>query len=78
MSVSEAQRLQLFESAKLALGDHSAEILMNALPTVDYTELVTKRDLDVKFAEFQHRIVTLLVASQGVLLMAMALFVAWR
>ena len=49
MSVTEAQRHELFEAAKAVFGEANAETFMNLQPSVDYTQLVTKTDLaDIK------------------------------
>jgi hypothetical protein len=44
MDVTEAQR-QLFESAKAAFGESSAEIFMNLNPNVEWNNLATKDDI---------------------------------
>lgn len=97
MNVTEAQRHQLFESAKAVFGESSAEIFMNLHPRVDWDNLATKDDLarleaelerleaamkgDVHAeitgleARLQNRFVTVLLASQGVLLAAITLVV---
>ena len=46
MSVTESQRHQLFESAKAAFGESSAEIFMNMNPNIEWENLATKSDLE--------------------------------
>ena len=45
MEVTEAQRHQLFESAKAVFGEASAEIFMNLQPNVESRNLATKDDI---------------------------------
>jgi hypothetical protein len=84
MAVTESERHQLFESAKAVFGESSAEIFMNLHPNVEWENLATKDDLarlDLSTkaelagleARLQNRFVTVLLASQGVLLAAMTL-----
>ena len=86
MAVTESERHQLFESAKAVFGESSAEIFMNLHPNVDWENLVTKDDLArldfatrADLAELEarlfNRFVTVLLASQGVLLMALTLVI---
>jgi hypothetical protein len=83
MAVTESERHQLFESAKAVFGE-SAEIFMNLHPNVEWENLATKDDLarlDLSTkaeraaleVRLQNRFVTVLLASQGVLLAAMTL-----
>jgi hypothetical protein len=88
MAVTESERHQLFESAKAVFGESSAEIFMNLHPNVEWQNLATKDDLarlevatrtelrsEIAALEvrLQNRFVTVLLASQGVLLAAMTL-----
>ena len=84
MAVTESERHQLFESAKAVFGESSAEIFMNLHPNVEWENLATKDDLarlDLSTkaelaaleVRLQNRLVTVLLASQGVLLAAMTL-----
>jgi hypothetical protein len=84
MAVTESERHQLFESAKAVFGESSAEIFMNLHPNVEWENLATKDDLarlDLSTkaelaaleVRLQNRFVTVLLASQGVLLAAMTL-----
>ena len=84
MAVTESERHQLFESAKAVFGESSAEIFMNMHPNVEWENLATKDDLarlDLSTkaelaaleVRLQNRFVTVLLASQGVLLAAMTL-----
>jgi hypothetical protein len=86
MAVTESERHQLFESAKAVFGESSAEIFMNLHPNVEWETLATKDDLAQFRAEWksdvasletrlQNRFVTVLLASQGVLLAAITLVV---
>jgi hypothetical protein len=100
MSVTEAQRHQLFESAKAAFGESSAEIFMNMNPNVEWENLATKTDLErfatkedlerfatkedlerfatkTELAELEARLMrhftTVLVGTQGTMLVALSL-----
>ena len=53
MSVTEAQRHQLFEAAKAVFGEANAETFMNLQPTVDLNEVATKNDLRELRADFR-------------------------
>ncbi|MAT04262.1 MAG: hypothetical protein CL424_04365 [Acidimicrobiaceae bacterium] len=46
MALTESQRLDLYERVKLSsLGEEGARIVMNAIPTIDWTDLATHDDL---------------------------------
>ena len=45
MSVTEAQRHELFEAAKSVFGEANAETFMNLQPALDPNEVATKSDL---------------------------------
>ncbi len=52
MALTESQRLDLYERLKqTSLGEEGALIVMNALPTIDWTDLVTHQDLALVRAE---------------------------
>ena len=84
MALTESQRLDLYERLKQSsLGEEGAHIVMNALPTIDWTDLVTHDDLKVFAAELradfrielgamenrlQRSMVTWILAAQGVTL----------
>jgi hypothetical protein len=65
MSVTEAQRHQLFEAAKSVFGEANAETFMNLQPTVDPNALVTKSDLRVAVAELKSDLHHTIWISQG-------------
>jgi len=48
MTLSESQRLDLYERVKRSsLGEEGAHIVMNAIPTIDWTELATHDDMSL-------------------------------
>lgn len=52
MALTESQRLDLYERLKQSsLGEERAHIVMNAIPTIDWTDLVTHQDLALVRAE---------------------------
>ena len=54
MALTESQRLDLYERLKQSsLGEEGAHIVMNAIPTIDWTDLVTHDDLAVFAAELR-------------------------
>jgi hypothetical protein len=54
MSVTEAQRLTLRTSLVAAIGE-PANVLMEAMPPIDYDNLATKADIEVLRAEMNAR-----------------------
>lgn len=79
MSVTEAQRHQLYESLKTKIGPAEAEIFMNMNPHTNWSELVTKSDLRTALAEQKSDLLrtlgTWLFASQAGVVAAVALVV---
>ncbi len=54
MALTESQRLDLYERLKQSsLGEEGAHIVMNAIPTIDWTDLVTHDDLALYGAELR-------------------------
>ena len=47
MSVTEAQRLTLRTSLVAAIGEPATDVLMEAMPPIDYDNLATKADVNV-------------------------------
>ena len=50
MSVTEAQRLALRTSLVAVIGEPATDVLMEAMPPIDYDSLATKADLEARFA----------------------------
>lgn len=79
MSVTEAQRHQLYESLKTKIGPVEAETFMNMQPAHDWSDLVTKGDLSAALAELKSDLLrtlgTWLFASQAGVVAAAALVV---
>ncbi|MFN3219851.1 MAG: hypothetical protein ACE367_25465 [Acidimicrobiales bacterium] len=59
MSVTEAQRLTLRTSLVAAIGEPATDVLMEAMPPIDYDNLATKADMDARFAMVDARSVAL-------------------
>lgn len=55
MTVSERARHGLYEDAKRAFSDESADTLMELLPPVGWADVATKRDLDALESRLDHR-----------------------
>ena len=53
MSVDEAARFRLFESAQRQLGRDEAVTLMEMLPPVEWSDVATKKDLAVLGSELR-------------------------
>jgi hypothetical protein len=72
MSVTEAQRLTLRTSLVAAIGEPATDVLMEAMPPIDYDNLATKADLnvlrtdmDARFAMVDARFVALSAELRG-------------
>lgn len=87
MSVTEAQRHELYESFKAAHGVAVAETFMNLHPPIDWDQFATKADLEYlcasmtadvtgAIASLQRHMTTVLIASQAALLVAISLVVS--
>jgi hypothetical protein len=65
MSVTEAQRLTLRTSLVAAIGEPATDVLMEAMPPIEYDDLATKADLDTRFAMVDARFVALSAELRG-------------
>ncbi len=60
MALTESQRLDLYERIKRSsLGEEGAHIVMNAIPTIDWTDLATHDDLALLRSELREEMAEL-------------------
>lgn len=75
MTITEARRQHLYELTRERLDEEAAETLMEYIASVNSAELATKSDVHAlrsELYEMQSRYITWLLASQGVLIAAIA------
>lgn len=59
MTVTEPKRRRLHESLVSGLGEAEADTIMELLPTVEWTEIATKHDLEVLRVELKSEMIAL-------------------
>ena len=67
MVLDERSRHELYLKLEEVLGPERAETLMEMLPPVGWADVATKRDLDLRFEAFEHKMMAALKAEMAAL-----------